>query len=47
MAPDVALGNALIVIGMVAYTYYLLNSRDLIWSRRVRGPGSTAAGVRR
>lgn len=34
LAPDVALGNALIVIGMVAYSAYLLNSRELIakWS---------------
>lgn len=34
LAPDVALGNALIVTGMIAYTYYLLNSRPLIarWS---------------
>lgn len=34
LAPEVALGNALIVIGMMAYTYYLLHSRPLIarWS---------------
>lgn len=34
LAPDVALGNGLIVVGMMAYTYYLLNSRELIarWS---------------
>ena len=34
LAPGAALGNALIVIGMIAYTFYLLNSRPLIakWS---------------
>jgi drug/metabolite transporter (DMT)-like permease len=34
LAPAVALGNGLIVVGMIAYTYYLLNSRALIakWS---------------
>jgi drug/metabolite transporter (DMT)-like permease len=30
LSPDVALGNALIVIGMVAYSVYLLNSRPVI-----------------
>ena len=34
LGADAALGNALIVTGMVAYTYYLLNARPLIekWS---------------